>query len=234
MNRRLRPRNPGDVPPGGVKSRADRVNSRGSADNASGRTRKNQELTNLEQLLDRIGVAARESERVSLGALLAVVGRRSFGPLLLVAGLVTIAPIIGDIPGVPTLIGMFVFLIAVQLLFGREHLWLPRWLLVRSVARDRLCKALAWLRPPARFVDRLLRPRLRIFAHGPVIYVVAIVCIVIAAAMPVMELVPFSANAAGVALAAFGLSLIARDGLLALLAFVFTAATVALAAYNLL
>ena len=52
--------------------------------------------------------------------------------------------------------------------------------------------------------------------------------------MPVMEVIPFSANAAGAALTAFGLSLIARDGLLALIAFTFTAITIGLVAYNLL
>jgi Exopolysaccharide synthesis, ExoD. len=35
-----------------------------------------------------------------------------------------------------------------------------------------------------------------------------------------MELVPMSANVAGIALLAFGLALIARDGLLALIAFI--------------
>lgn len=35
------------------------------------------------------------------------VGRRSFGPTLLLAGLVTLAPIVGDIPGVPVLIRWF-------------------------------------------------------------------------------------------------------------------------------
>jgi hypothetical protein len=193
---------------------------------------KNPELTNLEQLLDRIADAAQDRDRVSLGAVLEVVGRRSFGPLLLVAGLVALAPIIGDIPGVPTIIGTVVFLIAIQLLLGREHFWLPRWLLKRSVASGRLCNALKWLRSPARFVDRLLRPRLTIFTKGAVIYVIAMLCIIIAISMPTMEVVPFVANVAGAAITAFGLSLIARDGLLALIAFAFTTISVGLVAHT--
>jgi hypothetical protein len=118
--------------------------------------RKDQELTNLEQLLDRVSEAAHDGDRVSLGAILEVVGRRSFGPLLLVAGLVTLAPIIGDIPGMPTIMAVLVLLIAGQLLFRREHFWLPHWLLKRSVAQDKLHKALTWLRPPARFIDPLV------------------------------------------------------------------------------
>jgi len=49
-----------------------------------------------------------------------------------------------------------------------------------------------------------------------------------------MELVPFSANAAGAALTVFGLSLIARDGVLALIAFVLTGVGLRLIAYTLL
>lgn len=57
---------------------------------------KDQEIMNVEQLLDRIREAAQDENRVSWGAILEVVGRRSFGPLLLVTGLFTLAPIIGD------------------------------------------------------------------------------------------------------------------------------------------
>lgn len=193
-----------------------------------------QELTSLEQLLDQISNTAADRDRVSLDAILEAAGHRSFGPVLLVAGLVTLAPFIGDIPGVPTIMGMLVLLTAGQLLFRRKHFWLPRWLLKQSVSRDKLCKALKWLRSPARFIDRLSWSRLTMFIQGTGIYVIAIACIAIAAAMPAMEAVPFSANGAGAALTAFGLSLIARDGLLALLALVVTAITFGLVLYHLL
>ncbi len=191
-------------------------------------------IADLRQLLDRIGNAAGDSDRVSLYAIVEELGSRSFGPLLLLAGLVTLVPIIGDIPGVPTLMAIIVLLIAVQLLVGRRRLWLPRWLLDRSVARGKVDTALSWMQRPARFVDRLLRPRLSVFVNGPGVYAIALVCIVIAAATPPMEFVPFSANGAGIALTAFGLALIARDGLMALLAFVFTATTLGGVAYSLL
>jgi hypothetical protein len=90
------------------------------------------------------------------------------------------------------------------------------------------------LRKPARFIDRFLGRRLTGLTEGPAIRVIALVCIVIAAAMPMMELVPFSANGAGAALTAFGLSLIGHDGLLALLAFLFTAGTLAVVLFNVL
>ena len=61
------------------------------------------------------------------------------------------------------------------------------------------------------------------FAGASATRVIAAFCVLIALGMPPMEMIPFSANLAGAALAAFGLALIARDGVLALIAFAFTA-----------
>jgi hypothetical protein len=81
-------------------------------------------------------------------------------------------------------------------------------------------------------VDRLLRPRLTLFVTGPAVHVIAIACMAVALAMPVMELVPFSANGGGAALTAFGVSLVGRDGLLALIALAVTAATFGFVLYS--
>lgn len=192
------------------------------------------EIENLEQMVDRLEEATRDEERVTIDHVLDTIGRRSFGPILLLAGLITLAPVIGDIPGIPTLVACVVFIVGIQLIFHRDHFWLPDWMLRRSVDRDRLCKALGWLRKPARWVDRLIRRRLTALTGGVMARVIAAVCLTIALAMPAMEFVPFSATGAGAALAAFGLALIANDGLLAALAFAFTAGTVGVVAYNLL
>lgn len=192
------------------------------------------EIADLQQLLERIGDAGGASGPVSLRAIVERLGSRSFGPLLLLAGLVTLAPVIGDIPGVPTLMALIVLLVAGQLLIGRSQLWLPHWLLERSVERENVDKALAWMQRPARLIDRLLRPRLTLFVNGPGVYAIALVCVIIAAATPPMEFVPFTANGAGAALTAFGLALIAKDGLVALLALAFTATTLGAVVYGLL
>jgi hypothetical protein len=61
-------------------------------------------------------------------------------------------------------------------------------------------------------------------------YVIALVCILVAATMPPLELIPFAATAAGAALTAFGLSLIAHDGVMVLIALGVTATGATLAA----
>lgn len=187
----------------------------------------NRDLHGLQQLVERLDQLAHEEERVSLAAVLNVVARRSFGPLILVAGLITLAPIVGDIPGVPSMVGILVWVVSIQLLLRREQVWLPGWLLRRSLSSSKVIKALGWCRRPARYIDRWLSPRLAVLVEGPVMYVIIAVSMIIAAAMPLMEVVPFSANFAGAALTAFGLALIARDGLLALVAIAFTGITTA-------
>ena len=182
---------------------------------------------NLQDVLERIGKASGEEDRVRLGEIVKVLGGRSFGGFLLVAGLITLAPLVGDIPGVPTLVGLMVFLVAAQLLLGRDQFWLPAVLLNRSIGCDKLGKALHSMRRPAVWIDRMLRARLCAFVEGPATYAIAICCLIIAASMPMMEVVPFSANIAGAALLAFGLALIGADGLLALVAFLCTAGVLA-------
>jgi hypothetical protein len=78
----------------------------------------------------------------------------------------------------------------------------------------------------------MMRPRLTRLTEGGSVYLIASVCVVVAAVTPAMELVPFSANLAGIVLTAFGLALIASDGLLALIAIVLTAGTIGVVAHQ--
>ncbi|SBR46080.1 exopolysaccharide biosynthesis protein [Halomonas sp. HL-93] len=175
-----------------------------------------------------------EAQRVSVDDVVQAIGRRSFGPLLLVAGLITLTPIIGDIPGMPTLMAALVLLVSVQLLAGRESFWLPGWMLKRSLSRQKFDKGIKLMTKPARWIDGLLRVRLPWLTGYIGIRVTAVVCLLIALAMPPMEFIPFSANGAGLALALLGLGLVARDGLVLLLGFALIGATAALVLVNVL
>lgn len=164
---------------------------------------------------------------VTLEALLNSVGRRSFGPMILLPGLIVVAPIIGDIPGVPTIFAIVVLLTSIQLLMGAAYFWLPRWLLDRSMPRSRLLKALQWMHKPARFVDRFLHARLTwLVDNGASRYLIASMSLLVSLMLPVMEFIPFSATIGGAALVCFGLALVARDGLLVLLSMLFTGGAV--------
>lgn len=191
-----------------------------------------EELSNLEDLLDRIKNAEGKDGKVTIDNILDKVGRRTFAPLLLFAGIITVAPIVGDIPGVPTIMGIFVLLTTAQMLFRRDHFWLPEWILKRSMKKEKLEKGVKWMYKPARFIDRWSKPRWTTFTHGTGSYAIAAICLCIALVMPIMEVVPFSANAAGGAFTIFGLSLITHDGFLALIALIFALGTFSIVVFG--
>ena len=180
------------------------------------------EPRNLEELLDRIADAAQGRESVTVGNMVQEIGRQSFGPLFLFAGLIAFSPLSG-IPGIPTTIAVLVLLVSVQMLMGRHCFWLPRWLLARSLGRGKVEAALRWTRPAARFVDRLLRPRLVSLMENGGAYAVAAIATIVALGVPLLEILPFAATLAGAVFTLFGLSIVARDGALALAGFAFSA-----------
>lgn len=187
--------------------------------------------TSTNEVLDRFEKAAEKDEKVSVDDLMEAVGRRSFGPLILLAGIVLCAPGISDIPSVATITGLFILLISAQMLFGRGEFWLPGWLLRRSVSSKTIEKMAGskWTRRPAKWIDKFVTERLAMFAGPKANYWVAGICTVLALASPITEMVPLSGMGLGSSVVAFGISLIARDGLMTLLGFAIAAVTVTLA-----
>lgn len=197
-------------------------------------TPEHQSPDNLEDMLDLLRDIAAEDDTVTVGKVLDTIGRRSFGPVVLLAGLVTLAPIVGDVPGVPTLMGLIVLLTVAQLALRAEHFWLPDWLLRRSASAAKMHKAVTALRKPSRFIDRLLKPRLTMLVRGGSRYAVALACSVTAMLTPAMEFIPFSGNGAGLIWTLFGLALITRDGLVALMGYCLTGGVMSIIVANLI
>ncbi|HVS65092.1 MAG TPA: exopolysaccharide biosynthesis protein [Thermoanaerobaculia bacterium] len=188
----------------------------------------------LDDVLDRIEGCAEDSERVSIGNVVDAVGSHSFGPLILFVGLLLVVPGVGDIPGVPVMGGLFVILVTVQHLMGRDHVWIPGWLTRRSVRAKLVEKTVKWSRKPARFIDRWTHRRLTWAVRQTGFVVIAVSCLLISAATPLMEVVPFSAALAGIVLTAFGIALLVCDGLVALIAMVLAIGTGVLIGWQLI
>src|SRR5262245_13115572 len=90
----------------------------------------------------------RESENkyVRLGVLLSAVGRRSYGPLLLILGLFAISPAT-IVPGMTTVASTVILIVALQMAFGMQRPWLPRLVLNLKVPRRPFFKFLDKTRP---------------------------------------------------------------------------------------
>src|SRR5690606_32618166 len=147
-------------------------------------------------------------------------GQRSCGAQSLVPGLLVFSSL-PCIPGLPSIFAEIITLIAVQLLLGRRHIWLPDWLLKRTASRSKYDRAMAFLKRPSKYIDRLLRQRLTFLTEGIAVRFNAVLCLLIAATMPPLELIPFGNTTAGAAWSILGLGMVARDGVLLLLAFGF-------------
>jgi hypothetical protein len=83
-------------------------------------------------------------------------------------------------------------------------------------------------------VDRVIKPRLSFLTGGLANRLVALVVVLIAFAVPPLELVPFAAALPSLAILAFGLGLIARDGLLVTIALLISGTSLFLVGQKLL
>lgn len=170
----------------------------------------------FEHVFSDIAARGKEQEEVSLADMRDTVGQRGYGPFLFVPAILELSPV-GGIPGVPTLLGLIVAIFALQMLVGRKHFWIPGFLGKRAIKGDKLRKAIDKMRPVLRFLDRIIHPRLSFMTKKPILQVVAALCVLCAAMVPPLELVPFASSLPFGAIALFGLGLTAHDGLLVLL-----------------
>ncbi|MFO7481230.1 exopolysaccharide biosynthesis protein [Oceanibaculum nanhaiense] len=174
----------------------------------------------VSDLLDRLEQSARSGEGLSLDRFLQIAGHRFSGPLFLIPGLIALSPLSG-IPLVPSFLGLTVSLICVQLILGRRHLWFPAVMRCIALDSERVLRMVRFLRMPGRFLDRATRPRLTFLTQGLAVRFAAMICLLTAMSMPLLEILPFAATLAGAVISFFGLSLTTRDGLLMLFALVF-------------
>jgi hypothetical protein len=172
-------------------------------------------IEDLTDLLEQLGKVESKQGYVCLRDVVDAIGRRAFGPILVMPGLLVMSPA-GGVPGMATAGGLVSLFVAVQLLFGRRSVWLPKWLLARRLKRHRYRRSLKAMRRPARAVDRVLRPRMQWAVQKPGLQLVALVAAVVALAMPLLEMLPFADTVPAAALTALGLALIAHDGAFAL------------------
>ncbi len=136
--------------------------------------------------------------------------------LLLLPALILVTPLSG-IPGLSSLGGLTIALVAFQILLGRPTIWFPAVILRRHLSAERLLRALERLDRPARFIDRRSVARAGWFFAFPGRPLALSTCIVCGLAMPFLELVPFSATTLALVVTILAAALLVRDGLLAAL-----------------
>lgn len=163
-------------------------------------------------------------EKIQFGEIVEQFEDRGFGPLLLVPALIAILPT-GAIPFVPTLCGLLIILISVQILFGKAHPWLPKRLRNASVRKEKFDDHYETFTKWTKRFDKLVSERLVFLTRNIATRVVAFISILLGALMPPLELLPLACAIPGVSIALFAVGLSSKDGLIILLALGAAAAT---------
>jgi hypothetical protein len=177
---------------------------------------------NLDGLVEEVRDISGPSQHLSVKDIIEHLGRRSFGPLLLLAALPTLTPI-STIPGVATVCAIVILLTTGQMALGYERPWLPDWIMRRKLKRSHIDRASGWLRPVAHYVDKMIRSRLTWLVEPPSLILIATACALLTLVMFPLQLIPFTSGIPSFPVALFGLGIVARDGALAILGFVSTA-----------
>tara|TARA_B100000678_G_scaffold277402_1_gene271131 strand:+ start:295 stop:930 length:636 start_codon:yes stop_codon:yes gene_type:complete len=169
-------------------------------------------------ILDRLTELGDKQDKVSIGNVIGSFGSRSYGPVLLVPALIGISPI-GGIPGVPSFLALTLLVIAVQMVVGKERLWLPGFIEDRSIDGEKLANAAEDMEGVAKWMDKIFHGRLEIFTGQTAGRIAAGVIALMCLAVPPLELLPFAVVLPMGVIAAFGIALTVRDGLLMLIGF---------------
>ncbi|MEE4200884.1 exopolysaccharide biosynthesis protein [Erythrobacter sp.] len=180
------------------------------------------DANSIGDVVDGLDELAGEEDKVRIGDVLDKFGSRSFAPVMLVLALIEISPV-GAIPGVPTFLALCVALVAVQLLFGRDHIWVPGWIENRSVSSDKMDGATDKLDGIANKLDKLSIDRMTWLTKGPAVQVAAGIILLLCFAVPPLEVLPWASAAPMFAIAIISVALMVRDGLAMLIAYIIAA-----------
>lgn len=175
-------------------------------------------LSSMTAVLDRALAEAKRDE-VRVEHLAEAFGRAGFLPLMMLPAALVVSPLSG-IPLFSSICGITIFLIAVQLLFGRHCVWLPAWLKRRHISGARLEKGLTRIKPFAGWLDRHAHQRLGVLFYVPFWFLLPIICAFAGGAMPFLELLPFTSSFLGMTVLLMSLAMLTRDGLWVLVAMI--------------
>ncbi|WP_189445616.1 exopolysaccharide biosynthesis protein, partial [Salinicola rhizosphaerae] len=169
-------------------------------------------LTDILETLDQ----QVEDDEITLGDIVDTFNSRGFGPVVLLPGLIVLLPT-GGVPGIPSLCGIFIALMAIQLVLGRRSPWLPRQISERGVSHDRWHRITQRVKPWTQRIDRLLKPRLQWLMGSLTQRLLALLMVFLGLGMMPLELLPFAAALPALAIVVMALGLTAGDGLMMLI-----------------
>jgi hypothetical protein len=166
-----------------------------------------------------------EEERVTFREILTRLRHRAFGFTLLIFALPCCLPMP---PGIPTVCGFALVIIALNLIAARQRLWLPNVLANKSVARVDLQRTVVRVVPYLERLEKICKPRFPIVTEpvGKVLIGIVILMLGIIMILPI----PFLGNMPpGFAASVIAIGMTERDGLVVLIGTLVSAIAIAIA-----
>lgn len=170
----------------------------------------------ISEILD--GLASSRRKTIAVQDVLEAFGDRAFGALMFVFAAPAALPMP---PGVSAILGAPLLFITAQLMVGRRTLWLPRAIADRHMKRTDFVALMEKVAPYLTWLERRLRPRLTFLYNPWSDRLIGAVCL--ALTIIIILPIPFTHMAPALALAAFGLGVAEKDGLLGLVGGLLTA-----------
>jgi hypothetical protein len=166
-------------------------------------------------------IADGDEPTISIAQLMERFGGRAMGALLLVFGLACTLPLP---PGGTTIFGAPLLLLSPQLAIGRRAPWLPVKVRKRTISTADLKKGLPKALPWLERIEAVSRPRLTFLFGAVGQRLIGVICTVLA--LVLILPIPLGNILPATAVTVLALSLVQRDGLLALLGYALVAASV--------
>lgn len=166
-----------------------------------------------------------EGERVTFREILVGLRHRAFGFTLLIFALPACLPMP---PGIPTICGFAISIIALNLIAVRRRLWLPSAIADKSLARADLRRVVDRVLPHLQRLERFCRPRLPVITEpiGKVLIGLVVLVLGLLMILPI----PFVGNIPpGIATAVVAVGVTERDGVVVLVGLVVSVIAIAVA-----
>jgi hypothetical protein len=170
-------------------------------------------------------LAEGEGERLTFRDILTRLRHRAFGFTLLIFALPCCLPMP---PGIPTVCGIAIVVIALNLIGARQRLWLPAAIADKSLRRADVQRLVDRVAPYLERLERVCKPRLPIVTEtvgkvliGIVIFVLGFIMIL---PIPLLGNMP-----PGIAASVIAIGMTERDGLIVLIGMLVSVAAIAVA-----
>ncbi len=153
-----------------------------------------------------------DSADIPIEKLLNIFSSRVYGPMLLIPALLAVLPT-GAIPGVPTLAGIIVTIVSIQLIISIEYPWLPNKITNFEITRKKLDSSLDKLEKPVNKIEEFIKPRVSYLTKEPWLNVIGLISFSLGISMAPLEILPFAVMVPGLSLLLISVGLTMHDGI---------------------